>query len=50
MLIFSNTGSLLVYRTGFFGFNLGGAAALSVMLLVALNALQLRGLRRDRTR
>jgi hypothetical protein len=41
---------MLVYRTGFFGFNLGGAAALSVMLLVALNALQLRVLRKDHTK
>ena len=40
---------MLVDRTGLFGFNLGGAAALSVMLLVALNALQLRVLRKDHT-
>jgi multiple sugar transport system permease protein len=38
---------MLVYRTGFFAFDLGGAAAPSVMLLVALNALQLRVLRKD---
>jgi len=44
---------MLVYRTAFFGFNLGGAAALSVVLLVALvalNALQLRALRKDHTK
>jgi multiple sugar transport system permease protein len=47
---------MLVYRSAFFGFNLGGAAALSVVLLVALvalvapNALQLRVLRKDHTK
>jgi multiple sugar transport system permease protein len=41
---------MVVYRDAFFRFDLGGAAALSVVLLVALvalNALQLRVLRRD---
>ncbi len=44
---------MLVYRTAFCGCNLGGAAALSVVLLVALvalNALQLRALRKDHTK
>jgi multiple sugar transport system permease protein len=41
---------MVVYRDAFFRFDLGGAAALSVVLLVALvalNAVQLRVLRRD---
>jgi multiple sugar transport system permease protein len=41
---------MVVYRDAFFRFDLGGAAALSVVLLVALvalNAFQLRVLRRD---
>jgi multiple sugar transport system permease protein len=44
---------MVVYRDAFFRFDLGGAAALSVVLLVALvalNALQLRVLRRDSTK
>jgi multiple sugar transport system permease protein len=44
---------ILVYRNAFLKFDLGGAAALSVVLLVvlvALNALQLRVLRKDQTR
>jgi hypothetical protein len=41
---------MLVDRTAFFGFNLGAAAALSVVLLVALDALQLRVLRKDHTK
>ena len=41
---------MVIYREAFFRFNLGSAAALSVvvlLVLVALNALQLRVLRRD---
>ncbi len=41
---------MVIYREAFFRFNLGGAAALSVvvlLVLVALNALQLRILRRN---
>jgi multiple sugar transport system permease protein len=41
---------MVIYREAFFRFNLGGAAALSVivlLVLVALNVLQLRILRRD---
>jgi multiple sugar transport system permease protein len=41
---------MVIYREAFFRFNLGGAAALSVivlLVLVTLNALQLRVLRRD---
>jgi multiple sugar transport system permease protein len=44
---------MLVDRTGFFGFDLGGAAARSVVLLVALvalDALQFRVLRKDHTK
>jgi multiple sugar transport system permease protein len=44
---------MVVYRDAFFRFDLGGAAALSVVLLVALialNALQLLVLRRDSTK
>jgi multiple sugar transport system permease protein len=44
---------MVVYRDAFFRFDLGGAAALSVVLLVALvavNALQLRVLRHDSTK
>lgn len=44
---------ILVYRTAFLRFDLGGAAALSVALLVvlvALNAVQLRVLRRDNSK
>ncbi|HZB34345.1 MAG TPA: sugar ABC transporter permease [Streptosporangiaceae bacterium] len=44
---------MVVYRNAFFRFDLGGAAALSVVLLVALvalNAIQLRVLRRDGTK
>jgi multiple sugar transport system permease protein len=43
---------MVIYREAFFRFNLGSAAALSVVVLVvlvALNVLQLRILRRDRT-
>ena len=40
---------MLIYRTTFFGFNLVGAAALSVVLLVALNALEPRVPRKDHT-
>jgi multiple sugar transport system permease protein len=43
---------MVIYREAFFRFNLGSAAALSVVVLivlVALNGLQLRILRRDRT-
>jgi multiple sugar transport system permease protein len=44
---------MVIYRNAFFRFDLGGAAALSVVLLVALvalNALQLLVLRRDSTK
>jgi multiple sugar transport system permease protein len=43
---------MVIYREAFFCFNLGSAAALSVVVLivlVALNVLQLRILRHDRT-
>jgi multiple sugar transport system permease protein len=43
---------MVIYREAFFRFDLGSAAALSVVVLivlVALNALQLSILRRDRT-
>jgi hypothetical protein len=48
----SRTMVMVIYREAFFRFNLGSAAALSVVVLivlVALNVLQLRILRRDRT-
>lgn len=41
---------MVVYREAFFRFDLGGAAAISVVLLlalVALNVLQMRVLRRS---